>query len=167
VFEALSTNGYSSIVCEAGLRAVCFLSRHGQDKSTASDANNALFHQLLLPSLLVNIMNTHHDDEMVTFFGCKAIMNFGSSANNIKIGQAGGCKSVVAAIKRFMKVETILKQSLWALINLSLDVKNNSMFSSEGCAAITAVLQTYTSDPDICMWALMGLQNLSLNEDNR
>ena len=168
VLEALSTFLNSLDVAENGLRAVCYLSRYGQDKSTANETNNDTFGQIKLPHMLVKTMQFHEDSEKVSLYGCKAIMNLGScEANNDMLGDAGACEVVVSVLTKFSGIGIVLKQGLWAMINLALDKKNNARFTSSGCAMVVQILRDYTQEPDIAAWACMTVQNLCINKENQ
>ena len=168
VMEALSTFLNSRHVAENGLRAVCYLSRFGQDKSTANAKNNETFGQIQLPHMLVKAMQFHEDSEKVSLYGCKAIMNLGSfEANNDMLGDAGACEVVVSVLTKFTAIGVVLKQGLWAMINLSLDKKNNARFTSSGCARVVQILREHANEPDIAAWACMGVQNLCINKENQ
>ena len=168
VVRALGAYTSSNIVCENGLRAVCFLSRYGQDKSTANDYNNSVFGELELPELLVRVMNNWQDNEKVCFFGCKAIMNLGSNdVLNAILGEVGACVAVVTTIETFFQVDNLLKQGLWALINLALNDHNNMRFRDIGCSAVISVLQNCADKDELTSWTLMAVQNLGIRKENR
>ena len=168
VLDALSTFLNSRSVAESGLRAVCFLSRYGQDKGTASDSNNRAFGEMNIPHMLVKVMQTHEESEKVGLYGCKAIMNLGTfETNNDMLGDAGACEVVVSVLDKFSSNTILLKQGLWAIINLALNKKNNARLTSLGCGMVVQILRKHAEDADISAWACMAVQNLCLNKTNQ
>jgi hypothetical protein len=169
VAEALKLFRNSMIVGENGLRAVCYLTRYGQDKVTANPQHIEEFGEVGLCPVIVEILRKFSGNDKIALYGCKTIMNLGASPeNNACFGQYGACEVLLIILQTFSHLDLVLKQALWAMINLSSFDENNKRFSlGMACNIIVDLLKNNLSDEDMSSWLLLVVQNLANNKENR